>query len=48
MVYGAEAIASGGIACSCATLTPERRDALRSDQHDLAWRRAQREWRPGR
>jgi hypothetical protein len=49
MTFSAAAFASGGVACgSCRPLSADRRAALRSDQHDLDWRRQQRDWRPGR
>jgi hypothetical protein len=35
---GVGAFASGGVACNCAPLSADRRNALRSDQHDLDWR----------
>jgi hypothetical protein len=48
MTFSAAAFASGGVACDCAPLSADRRAALRSDQHDLDWRRQQRDWRPQR
>jgi hypothetical protein len=46
-VVGAEAFASGA-ACNCQPLSAGARETLRSDRHDLDWRRSQQDWRPQR